>query len=900
MITKGMEKIYNFRIVMLFFLSFVYVYHVEGQFSESMAVKDTILLSDTAFSVQDTSALQNGNTLLVHDSSTTQHANSSAISSTKKEILETQVVRSSDSSMLDLKARKAYLFGNAKITYGEISIAAAYVEVDFAKKLLYACGLPDSTGTLVGNPVLNEHGQEYSSISMKYNFESKRGLIQTIITHEGDGYMHGTIVKKEANNVMDVADGWYTTCDLDHPHFGLRFQKAKVIPNNKIVVGSAYMVIEDAPTPLWLPFAMIPNKKNQKSGIIVPNVEEKNEMGLGFTRGGFYWYINDYADLRITGDIYTRGSWAIDPLFTFKKMYKYNGSVNMGYNHIMKGVIGTPSYRKEDNYRFQWSFVQDPKAHPTNRFAANVNIQSAKYNTYTPSSTQDRLTNTYTSNVNFSTSFSRFNYSVSAQYTQNTQTHDVSLNLPNMNLGMNQVYPFRRTTQKGPLKWYENISVRYTMNAGNNIKATDSTLFVGDILSQMNYGMKHNIPISAPLKLFKVINGDLGINYNEYWYGKAISRRDYVDTAFYINGGNQHYYGYSKTDTINGFASTRDFSFNASLNTKLYGMFLLKKGYLKAVRHVLTPSVSFSYHPDFGRKGWNNYKNYLDRDGRAVRYSRYQGSLYGGPPDGESGLVNFSLSNNLEMKVRSSVDTITGTKKIKLIDIFTISIGYDVARDSLNWTPLRLAGNTTIFQGLRVSYGAAFDPYALNSKGTGNIKKTEWEVNRRLFRFENSEWAFNLDYQLNPNTFKKNAPASTAPNPQNVLDRLYEDDYYIDWTVPWNVAFGYTLRYSQILNYDTLLTPKRNRQVFQTVYFNGDVSITPKWKMSVNSGYDISNKLWNFTSITFSRDLHCWEMSLTWEPIGTMRSWRFHINIKASSLREALKYEKKKDFRDTW
>ncbi|MCL2040434.1 MAG: hypothetical protein FWG84_00145 [Bacteroidales bacterium] len=831
----------------------------------------------------------------------------------KKEMLETKVERSSDSSMLDMKARKAYLYGNAEITYGSINLKAAYIEVDFAKSTAFAAGVADSTGTLTGMPVLVEKGQEYKAVTMKYNFETKRGLIHTIITQEGDGFMHGSIVKKDENDVLSVANGWYTTCDLDHPHFGLKFGKAKVIPDNKIVVGPAYMVIEDAPTPLALPFALIPNKKNQKSGIIVPGVETKNEMGMGFVKGGYYWYINDYMDFRAVGDIYTRGTWAVEPAFRYKKLYQYTGDLNLGYSHIMKGVAGTPSYRDENNYRLQWMHNQDPKAHPVNRFSANVTIQSSNYNYFHPTNTQDRLTNTYSSNINFSTSFSRFNYSVSAGYVQNTQTHNVDLTLPSMNLNMNQVYLFRKKVQQGPLKWYENINVRYTMSAINTVKATDSTMFKGNMPEQMNYGMRHNIPIAVPIKILKVLNGELGAGYNEYWYGRTISRRNYVDTAFTVINGKGTYTGHSKIDTINGFSSTRDFELSASLNTKLYGLFLMKGGPIKAVRHVLTPAVSFSYHPDFGTDFWGNYRTYLGREGEDVRYSRYQGAAYRSPPDGVSGLVNFSLSNNLEMKVRNRADTITGTKKIKLIDIFSANIGYDVAKDSLNWTPLRLSGTTTVFQSLRISYNGFFDVYALNEEGTASISKTEWEVNRRLFRFNNADWAFNLDYRLNPNTFKKNTSASPPPPPTNPgtnLDRLYEPDYYIDWSVPWNLSFGYTLTYTHVMRYqmqadpnnpnDTVRTSLHDRKNFQTTYFSGDITLTPKWKVSASSGYDFSNKRWNFTSIRLFRDLHCWEMSFEWEPIGDLKRWAFHINIKASSLMEAIKYDKKKDFRDNW
>ena len=826
----------------------------------------------------------------------------------KKEMLETKVVRSSDSSMLDMKARKAYLYGNAEITYGSINLKAAYIEVDFAKSLAFAAGIADSTGKLTGTPILVEKGQEYKAITMKYNFETKRGLIHTIITQEGDGFMHGAIVKKDENDILSVANGWYTTCNLEHPHFGLRFGKAKVIPDKKIVVGPAYMVIEDAPTPIAIPFALIPNKKNQRSGILVPNIETKNEMGMGFVKGGYYWYINDYMDFKAVGDIYTRGTWAVEPEFRYKKIYQYTGNLNLGYSHIMKGVSGTPSYYNKNDYSIKWMHSQDPKAHPVNRFSANVDIKSSNYNLFHPTNTQDRLTNTYSSNINFSTSFSRFNYSVSGGYIQNTQTHEVSMTLPTMTLGMNQIYIFRKKVRQGELKWYENVNFRYNMSAGNTVRATDSTLFKGDMLSKMNYGMKHNIPISVPIKILKVLNGELSANYNEYWYGRTISHRDYIDTSFTIIGGKEQYTGYSKIDTSNGFAATRDFNFNASINTKIYGMFLIKKGAIKAFRHVLTPTVSFTYHPDFGTDFWNNYRTYIGRDGKPVRYSKYYGASHGSPPDGVSGMFNFSLNNNLEMKIRNRADTATGTKKIKLIDLFSANIGYDVAKDSLKWSPLRLNGNTTLFQCLRISCNASFDIYQINENGTAYINK----INPHIFRFKDSDWNFNLNYRLNPNTFKKNKPLTpTLPNnPTTPLDRVYEPDYYIDWSTPWNFSFDYTFRYTDALKYqmiaypynpnDTIRESFHDRKTIQSVSFGGDINLTKKWKITLTSGYDITNKKWNYTNISLFRDLHCWEMWFRWEPIGNLKAWTFHINIKANSLKEAIKYKKEKHPWDNW
>ncbi|MDR0364035.1 MAG: hypothetical protein LBH92_03340 [Bacteroidales bacterium] len=832
------------------------------------------------------------------------HSMSAPFSSTKnsnKGALETQITRVSDSSTFDIKNRIAYLYKNGDITYGSVNMKADYIEIDFFNNEVYATGVLDSLGNLVGTPVFSENGQEYRAERMRYNFDTKKGLIYNIITQEGEGYMHGTVVKKDPDDVMNVKDGWYTTCDLDHPHYGLKFSKAKVIPDNKIVVGPAYLIIEDVPTPLALPFALIPNKKTRKSGIIVPRIDQIDGMGFGLANGGFYWYINDYMDLTLIGDIFTRGSWAFKPTFKYKKLYKFDGKMNVGYGRNLKGVYGTKSYYDEKDFRVQWSHRQDPKAHPVNTFSADVNIQSSGYSKFNPESNEDYLKSTYSSSINFSTSFWKFNYSLSAGFTQNTQTNTLDVKLPEMSLATGQLYPFRRKTRTGNLKWYEIIYVKYNMNAKNEIRSADSTLLTGSMYPKMNYGMKHTIPIGSDFKLFKVLNGNFNFNYTEYWYGKTIRKRDYADTDYDIINGEILTSGLAKTDTLYDFSSTRDFNLSLSTNTKLYGMYTLAKGPVKAVRHVMTPSLSFRYNPDFGTPFWGNYDTYIDKNGESVIYSIYEGRIYGGPGQGMSSLLNFELNNNVEMKIASKRDTISGTKKIKLIDYFKINIGYDFAKDSLNWTKLQLSGQTTIFEGLKLSYRGVFDPYVIIERDDRNVNLniTEWKANKRLFRFNDASWELSFDYRLNPDTFKKkNGQNQNKASDIPEAERIFDPEYYIDWSVPWNFMIGYSLKYTHILNYKTQ-EYTHERTTIQSIRVSGDVSLTPKWKLAFSSGYDFAGKTWNYTTIDIYRDLHCWEMSFHWVPFGGRKQWNFQINIKANMLKD-LKVTKRKDFRENW
>lgn len=817
----------------------------------------------------------------------------SANNSSSKDFLETKVIRSSDSSTLNMRRQKAYLYGNANVSYGNINLTSAYMEIDFQKRTVYATGLIDSSGKEYGKPVFKEGETTFSAEKIIYNFETKQGLVYNVITQEGEGYLHGTTVKKLENDAMFIKDGWFTTCNNpEHPHFAFKFGKAKVIPDDKIVTGPVYLMIEDIPTPLALPFGWFPNMSKRRSGIVIPSINQKTGIGFGLESGGYYWYINDNLDLKLTGDIFTRGSWALQGASRYAKRYSYNGNVQLSYAKNIKGDEGTSSYYNESNYRIFWQHQQDVKARPNSSFSANVNIQSSNYQKFNSVTTTDYLTTSYSSSVSYSTKLSsKLNLSANLGYTQNTSTKTITLSLPKISLSSTQIYPFRRKTVVGSLKWYENIYISYTMNTENKITSTDSTIFSEPIYPKMKYGMKHTIPIKSSVKLFKFLNWNNAITYNEYWYGKSIQKSWMDDPSS----------PYLQTDTLNNFFATRDFNLSSDFSTTLYGMFAFKVGPLKAIRHVLKPTVGFSYHPDFGTPFWGNYKTYIDANGEEMRYNIYEGAIYGGPSDGKSGKVNFALNNNLEIKVRNRADTITGTKKIKLINSFTIATSYDIAKDSLKWSKLYLSGNSTVINGLQLSYSANFDPYILDSSGTKNLNKTEWEVNKRLFRFNDATWNVGLTYTLNPETFKSkkktNAVVQKPIRTPNIYE-FYDPELFIDWNVKWSVSFNYSLSYTKQLYYNNYIYSK-DKKVIQTLGFSGNTSITPKWKVTFSSGYDFQSKKFTYTTIGLYRDLHCWEMSFNWTPFGFNSQWNFSIKIKANMLKD-FELKKKKDASDNW
>ncbi|MCF8303440.1 MAG: LPS-assembly protein LptD [Bacteroidales bacterium] len=813
-----------------------------------------------------------------------------------------------DSVVFNMKEQKAYMYNNAKITYQNIKLVANSVDINFPKNLVYAKGTRDSTGKLTGKPVFTEGAQSFKAESMKYNYQTKDGFISGVITEEQGGYIHGGRVKKLPNDVINIDSGSYTTCNLEDPHFELRYKKAKVIPQEKIITGPAYMVIEDVPIPMAVPFGLFPNTKGQQSGVLIPTYGESAKRGFYFENGGFYWGINEYMDLTLRGDIYTRGSWALEPSFGYKKRYKYSGNINMGYTVNVVGEEGTPNYNRSEDFKVNWSHRQDPKARPNSTFSANVNYQSPGFNQFNPTSIRNYQSNTFRSSVAYQTNWGeRYSLTANLSHSQNIIDKSVNLKLPEISFSVGRFYPFRRKETVGERKWYEDISVNYSMNAKNEVDTYDSLLFSQKMFNNFRNGVKHSIPISSSIKVLKYFNMTNSINYTERWYSKSI-RQHWNNDTIYDDG--EPIYGFVESDTITGFQTARDFSFSSSLNTRLYGMVQFKKGPVKAIRHVLNPSIGFSYRPDFGQQQWGYYQYYMNRKGEARQYSIFSGgnfrSLYGSPPSGKSGNINFSLSNNFEMKVRSKKDTVTGTKKIKLLDNLSLSTSYNMAADSLNWSPIQVSGRTTLFDKLDIIYRGAWDFYKIDSTGN-RMDEFVWENHDKLLRYSNSRWDFGLDYSIGSSTLKSTKDKADQAEQQGQkgqqlgteqqIETIRQNpDDYINWDNEWSVSLSYKL---SLTNRYSAQTQQIEQNTVQSLSFNGNINITPKWKVGFYSGYDFKNDQFTTTSVNVYRDLHCWQMRFNWIPLGRLKSWNFTISAKSSILQD-LKLNKKKDFRDAF
>ena len=795
--------------------------------------------------------------------------------------------KAKDSVAINLDTRRAFLYTDGSIDYDKMLLQADQVEVDFENQILHAHGTADTAGNIIGRPYFKQDDAEYHADTITFNYSTQKGIIQSVITQEGDGFLHGNKVKKLNDSVMYLSGGSYTTCNYAHPHFAINFTKSKLITNDKIVTGPAWLTVEDAPTPIALPFAFFPLNKTRQSGVLIPSYGWMNYRGYYLRDGGYYFAFNDFLDLALTAELYTNLSWALEAKSNYYKRYKYKGAVDLRFGQTFEGIRGdTNTFSAFDDFKFTWRHDQDPKANPYSRFSANVNLQSRNY-TKNTTNRNDYFNSTTTSSISYTTKLGSYlNLTASARESFNAQTGVMNIKLPSVSLSSITVYPLRRRNPSGAYRWWENISLSYVMNAENNLTVQDTDLFKTETLGLMQYGIQHQIPLSSTVKVFKFFNWTNAVSYNERWHWSTIEQ-NYDDQT-----------GITTTDTIFGFRSNRDFNLSTTLSTRIYGMFQFKAGPLKALRHVINPSVSFSYHPDFGAERYGWWKQYTDTTGYVHRYTIFQQSLYGGPPDGKSGSLRLSLGNNLEIKVQNPFDTTAEVIKVPLIENLNLSMGYDFARDSLRLSNLAVSGRTTLFKALVLNYSGSFSPYVIDTLGLVHNRLLINEEHR-LFRMDNSTWSAQLSYSLNNNTFNgdKNTKSEGRPTRTVIQTPLgYNSSLllggYVDFSVPWNVSFSYT--FSHV---DRYVAREMNfkSETIQSITLSANVSLTKNWRLAMSTGYDIANHGMSYTTVDIYRDLHCWEMRFSWVPFGYYQSWFFQINIKADALRD-VKYEKRKTY----
>ncbi len=820
-------------------------------------------------------------------------------------ILESRVEYSAaDTIFHDLRNRRVYIYGQGELTYDNTHLVADYIVIDFDTNELHATGLPDSLGVIQGKPVFKEGLQSFQSDELRYNFETRRGRTIGVITEEADGFIHGDIVKIQPTREVHVADGKYTTCDDPDPHFHIAFRRAKIIPDDKIVSSVAYLVIHGVPTPLFIPFGFFPNKRGQASGVLIPSYGENRERGFYLENGGFYWGISENMDLSIRGDIFSRGSWALRAGSNYAVRYRFTGTVNLNYAINIFGERNLPGYERSRDFRVVWSHNQAPQAHPSRTFRASVNAGSRQSSRFNPVSHEDYLSNTFSSNISYSRSWAgRYNLSANFRHSQNTNNRMVTLTLPDIAFSVGRFHPFRSGQTTGPSRWYEDISMTYNMSARNELSIADSLLFSSAALGRFRHGVNHSVPISYATRVLNHFNLSTNINYNERWYFSTI-RKSWDDEL-----------GNVAIDTIQGFAAARDFSFSTGLSTRLYGIRQFASGPVSAIRHVVTPNIGFSMRPDFADPFWGYFREFErpEHDPQnpdqvnteTVQYSIFEQGLFGGPQAGRSGNLSIGITNNLEMKIRSRRDPSAEDRKIVLIDNFSINTGYDFARDSLNFNDIRLSGRTRLLGNLDVTYSSSFTPYALNEQGR-RINQFLWNTEDKLLRLNNTNWTLNLNYTFRSSAEPRMAEGAGAgergpdgsflqvPGGENDVfgngHGQQEDQFRelrpeggVDYSVPWNLTFSYSFNYGSTYRFQTDMM---DRNIVQTLRVNGNIYLTPKWRIGFQTGVDFDNRQLTYTSIDIYRDLHCWEMTFNWIPMGFRQSYNFTIRVKSSVLQD--------------
>lgn len=827
--------------------------------------------------------------------------------------LDAPVTYEANDSIVFTQSGFAHLYGQGKVTYPGTDLAADVISMDMDNSTVFARGVVDSLGAAKGRPVFKDGDTSYETDTIRYNFKSKRGIISNVVSQQGEGYVTGNNAKKGHNDELYMKNGRYTTCDHhDHPHFYMQMTYAKVRPKKNVVTGPAYLVVEDVPLPIAVPFFFFPFSSSYQSGFLMPTYMDDSNRGFGLTDGGYYFAINEQMDLKMRADIFTKGSWALNAESNYVKRYRYSGLFQASYQVTKTGDKGLRDYSVAKDFKVVWSHRQDPKASPNSNFSASVNFATSSYektnigNLY---NVQAMSQNTKTSSVSYSRNFpeQKLNISASGNIAQNMRDSSIAVTLPDLNISLSTIFPFKRKRAVGAERWYEKISIRYTGRMKNSIRTKDDRLFKSNLVRDWENGMQHDIPISATFTLFKYFNLTPTFNYTERWYTRKVKQDWDVSGQKVVN------------DTIYGFHRVYNYNTSLGINTKIYGMykplFFPKKEI--QIRHVITPSVSISAAPDFTTSRYGYYDSYIQegRNGerKEVRYSYYSGQPFGVPSGGKQGSVNFSISNNLEMKFKDKNDSIS---KVSLIDELGAGISYNMAAETRPWSDLNVnlrmkLGNYTF------SMASTFATYAYEFNEKGDVvvgDRTEWSYGR-FGRW--SGYGTSFSYTLNNETFKKlfgkkgesekkgksedNGDEGTDAEdsgigsiPKKTKEATADADGYQAFKMPWSISlstgFNITEDRESPINRRNMRYPYKIN--LNALNINGNIKLSNKWAVNFNSGYDFNAKLITNTVFNITRDLHCFTMTASLAPFGMYRYYNFTIRATAQILQD-LKWEQR-------
>lgn len=849
-----------------------------------------------------------------------------SINRKKSGALDAPVTFSSEDSMVyDAKSKVARLYGNSNVKYQNMDLSSDRIQMSLDSSLVRATGTADSTGAISGTPVFTMGQDKYESDTMAFNFKTKKGFIYNVYTEQEDGYLSSQHSKRDSSGVLYLEHGRYTTCDQPHPDFYIALSRAKVRPGKDVVFGPAYLVVADVPLPLAIPYGFFPFTKSYSSGFIMPSYGDESSRGFYLRDGGYYFAMSDKWDLKLLGEIYTKGSWGLSVASNYRKRYRYNGSFFFSYQNTKNGDKGMPDYTEQTSFKLQWSHRQDPKSNPFSSLSASVNFASTSYernnlnSMYNPQSYTQSLR---TSSVNWSTSFSSLGMTISgsANLSQNMIDSTVSLTLPDLNISVSRFYPFKRKHMAGKERWYEKISMSYTGQFSNSIDTKEDKLFKSNLIKDWRNAFQHNIPINANFTLFNYININPSFNFTDRMYSNKVMKSwdEQAQTE--------------SADTTYGFYNVYNWSMSIGASTKMYGFWVPSKKIfgdkIQAIRHVLTPQVTFSYAPDCGSRYYETYQK-TDADGNVslVEYSPFENGLFNVPSRGKTGSVTFDLSNNIEMKVKSDKDS-TGYKKLSIIDELGFNMGYNMAAKEKPWSDLTVRLRLKWWKNYTFNLNAVFATYAyeLDDNGRPYVSNHTEYSKGRFGRFQGLSQ--NISFTLNPEKLKKwfgggddeedateddnNTEDDDTGIESNVDDDMVngqngarkknagkaetDADGYMKFSMPWSLTFGYgiTMRENTSGKFNTK-TMRYPYAFTQTLNFSGNIRISDGWNISFSSGYDFENHDLSMTTASLSRDLHCFNMSCS-VVLAPYTSYNFSFRCNAATLTDALKYDKRSGY----
>lgn len=846
----------------------------------------------------------------------------------KKAGLDAPVTYQATDSMVMTAGNWAYLYGEGDVKYQNIELQSELIEMNLDSSMVYAKFGLDSIGDEFGYPLFKEGEQQYESKTMRYNFKSKKGYITDVITQQGEGYVTAGRTKKMEGDVLNMVGGRYTTCDEhEHPHFYIQMTKAKVRPKKNIVTGPVYLVLEDVPLyPLGLPFCFFPFSSTYSSGIIMPTFGDESTRGFYLREGGYYFALSDYMDLAVLGEIYTKGSWGLSAKSQYKKRYKYSGNFNASYLVTKLGDKGLPDYSLSKDFKIQWTHTQDPKANPNLTFSASVNFATSSYDRNNTNSLYngDINNNTTSSSVNITKRFPNSPFTISGTMNVNQVKRDssISLTLPSLTVTMTKIFPFKRKKPIGKERWYEKIAMSYTGTFSNSITTKENQLLKSNLVKDWKNGAQHKIPVSATFQLFNYINITPQFDYTERWYTSKITQEYDPQQQRMV-----------ARDTTYNFYRVYDFSGSISASTTLYGFFKplpFLGNKVEMIRHRFEPSVSFSAAPDFASSRFGFYEHYVYQDANGndqeYIYSPFSHNMYGVPGQGKQGNVSFQLNNNLEMKVRSDKDS-TGFKKISLIDKLSLGMSYNLAADSFQWSDLSASIRLKLSKSYTLNLSGMFDTYTYDENGQ-RLDIPRWKAGKGIGRLRSTSTSFS--YTFNNDTFKKlfgkkdegtsgtgaSATGQEGTDPgvgptdgeatgeEAAGSRLlgkkkdtgeYDSDGYLVGNIPWSLSFSYSLS----LGYGTFNREKceYDYRLTNSLSFNGNIQPTKNWTFNFNATYDFDAKKISYMTCNISRNMHCWQMTASFVPVGPYKSYSFSVSVSSSLLKD-LKYDKRSNYRD--